>query len=50
LDAYLQAGRGEGRGEGEEISTGYTHVSNKDLMRIKNPLDQILQKEGGRNP
>ena len=26
----------------------YTHVSNKDLMRIKNPLDQILQKEGGR--
>ena len=25
----------------------YTHESNKDLMRIKNPLDQIFQKEGG---
>ena len=25
----------------------YTHVSNKDFMRIKNPLDQILQKGGG---
>jgi len=28
----------------------YTHASNKDSMRIKNPLDQILQKEVGGNP
>ena len=25
----------------------YTHVSNKDLMKIKNPLDQILGTKGG---
>ena len=24
-----------------------THVSNNDLMRIKNPLDQILGTKGG---
>ena len=27
----------------------YTHVSNKDFMKIRNPLDQILQKKGSGN-
>lgn len=25
----------------------YTHVSNKDFMRIRNPLDQILEEKKG---
>jgi hypothetical protein len=46
---------GEGEGGGAEVRIRtppklYTHASNKDLMRIKNPLDQILQKEGCGNP
>jgi hypothetical protein len=41
-----------GEGGGEEVRIGPVPevLSNKDLMRIKNPLDQILQKEGGGNP
>jgi len=42
--------RGEGGFESGLSPKFYTHVSNKDLMRIKNPLDQFLQKEGGGNP
>ena len=44
---YIQELLGHKSSKTTEI---YTHVSDKDLMRIKNPLDQILQKEGGRNP
>jgi len=41
---YIQELLGHKSSKTTEI---YTHVSNKDLMRIKNPLDQIFQKEGG---
>ena len=38
---YIQELLGHKSSKTTEI---YTHVSNKDFMRIKNPLDQILQK------
>ncbi len=41
---YIQELLGHKSSKTTEI---YTHVSDKDLMRIKNPLDQIFQKEGG---
>jgi len=41
---YIQELLGHKSSKNTEI---YTHVSNKDFMRIKNPLDQILQKGGG---
>ena len=61
---YLQKRNGflsnlSGKSEGEQKKLGHkspktmeisTHVSNKGLKRIKNPLDQILQKEGVGNP
>jgi hypothetical protein len=34
---------------GNKTKEIYTHVGNKKLMRIKNPLGQILRKEGGGN-
>ncbi|MGD0915121.1 MAG: hypothetical protein ABSB22_01575 [Thermodesulfobacteriota bacterium] len=49
----------QARVKGDKIKLGHenpktmeisTHVSNKGLKRIKNPLDQILQKEGVGNP
>lgn len=43
---YIQELLGHKSSKTTEI---YTHVSNKDFMRIKNPLDQILQKGGGGN-
>jgi len=44
---YIQELLGHKSSKTTEI---YTHVRNKDFMRIKNPLDQILQKEEGGHP
>lgn len=41
---YIQELLGHKSSKTTEI---YTHVSNKDLMKIKNPLDQILGIKGG---
>jgi site-specific recombinase XerD len=41
---YIQELLGHKSSKTTEI---YTHVSNKDLMRIKNPSDQILGTKGG---
>lgn len=40
---YIQEMLGHKSSKTTEI---YTHVSNKDFMRIRNPLDQIFQSEG----
>jgi len=40
---YIQELLGHKSSKTTEI---YTHVSNKDLMKIKNPLDQILGIKG----
>lgn len=32
-----------------KITEIYTHVSNKVLMKIQNPLDQIFKEKGGAN-
>jgi len=43
----------EGEGDFEDLRRellsrkySYTHVSNKDLIKIRNPLDQILEGKG----
>ena len=41
---YIQELLGHKSSKTTEI---YTHVSSKDLIRIRNPLDQIFQVEGG---
>ena len=41
---YIQELLGHKSSKTTEI---YTHVSSRDLMKIKNPLDQILGAEGG---
>jgi len=41
---YIQELLGHKSSKTTEI---YTHVSSKDLMKIKNPLDQILVTKGG---
>jgi integrase/recombinase XerD len=41
---YIQELLGHKSSKTTEI---YTHVSTKDFIRIKNPLDQIFQMEGG---
>jgi len=41
---YIQELLGHKSSKTTEI---YTHVSSRDLMKIKNPLDQILGKKGG---
>ena len=41
---YIQELLGHKSSKTTEI---YTHVSNKNIMRIKNPLDQILKEKGG---
>jgi len=46
LDACLPVGRGEGRGEGEQISVGFTHVSTQSIGKIKSPLDSLNLKKG----
>lgn len=44
---YIQELLGHKSSKTTEI---YTHVSNKDFMKIRSPLDQILQGRGGSNP
>lgn len=44
---YIQELLGHKSSKTTEI---YTHVSNKDFMKRRNPLDQILQERGGSNP
>ena len=34
----------------QKITQIYTHVTNKDLMRMINPLDRISQMKGDGNP
>jgi site-specific recombinase XerD len=41
---YIQEILGHKSSKTTEI---YTHVSNKDLRKIRNPLDQILEGKGG---
>ena len=44
---YVQEIRGLRSSKTTEI---YTHVSSKDFMRIRNPLDQIFNEKGGSSP
>jgi site-specific recombinase XerD len=44
---YIQEILGHRSSKATEI---YTHVSSKDFMRMRNPLDQIFNEKGGGSP